>query len=410
MIICGHCGTGNDDGAVFCGNCGRYLEFAAAEAESPGAKPADGGAPGRDAPGTTAQPVAETTPGSPATTGPSVPPAGPGAAAPPAPAAAAAASPPGAGTADAAPPVTAASGRGGGDSDLASPLIVPVESPGQGPEPDRSTAAVRPGVPAARRRPLELPPEDRVALPGELVCGNCGAGNAPTRRFCRRCGADLRDAPVVPPPPWWRRLFAARPGAPAVGYRPRRVIRRSYGPTVLALVLALLAAAVWAGRAPLTRLAAAAVDRAVSTRSVDPVKLTATSSAPGHPPRLLHDGTDNLFWAPAGTGGDGRGQRVDVWFRQPFRLVAIVVRNGASGQPQAYLAQARPRTIRVTFIRDGGPATDRDFVLNDQPGPQDLFIGVDSVTAVRITILDANGVGPGRLVALAELDFRGRGT
>ena len=249
-----------------------------------------------------------------------------------------------------------------------------------------------------------------MALPGELVCGNCGAGNAPTRRFCRRCGAGLRDAPVAPPLPWWRRLFAARPGAPAVGYRPRRVIRRSYGPTVLALVLALLAVAAWAGRAPLTRLAAAAVDRAVSNQSVDPAKLTASSSAPGHPPRLLHDGTDNLFWAPAETGGDGRGQYVDVRFRAPFRLVAIVVRNGASGQPEAYRAQARPRSVRVTFLRDGAPASDRVVVLNDQPGPQDLFFGVDGVTAVRITILGANGVGPGRLVALAELDFRGRGT
>src|SRR5207302_9274006 len=44
---------------------------------------------------------------------------------------------------------------------------------------------------------------------GDLICGECGEGNAATRRFCSRCGASLAVAERVRIP-WWRRLFPKR--------------------------------------------------------------------------------------------------------------------------------------------------------------------------------------------------------
>jgi hypothetical protein len=173
------------------------------------------------------------------------------------------------------------------------------------------------------------------------------------------------------------------------------------------LVLGLVAAAGWQARGVIQRTVAAVVDRVGDTRSVEPVGLTASSAAPGHPVTFLRDATNDRFWAPR-AGGDGRGQFVDVRFRQPFRLVAVTVFNGASVQPQPFRAQARPRTLRLTFTRAGGQASVREVTLKDQPGQQDLYLGVDDVTALRMTIIDSSGVKPGALVALAEVDFRER--
>ena len=40
-------------------------------------------------------------------------------------------------------------------------------------------------------------PGPETAAPGDLVCDVCGAGNAPTRRFCARCGSSLDGAEVA---------------------------------------------------------------------------------------------------------------------------------------------------------------------------------------------------------------------
>ena len=377
MIICGHCGASNDDGVTFCGTCGKYLAFVG----EPG-QPA--GTPTKPEPVTASEPV----------TGPQP---------------------------VAAPPTTASSPQpaptGGGQSDV-EPLVVPVETghattaaspPPAGTESSgatRAAAPVLPGTPGLRPRPDQLPPEERKVEPGELICGQCGAGNVPTRRFCRRCGADLVDAQVVPEPPWWRRwLRAGRGRQHRAGDRPRRVVRRAYrGKVVFLVVLSLLATAGWVERAPIRRLAAAVVDRISDKRPVEPAALTASSSLPGHGYALVHDGKPFTYWAPDG-GNDGRGEYLDVHFDRPIRLVAVVVFNGASPELPEFLAQSRPRTVRFAFSHPVAPRTERDVVLKDQPRQQDVFLGVDDVTRLRITVIDVTVGNPGTPVALAELQF-----
>jgi hypothetical protein len=284
----------------------------------------------------------------------------------------------------------------------------------EAPEAPRA-APVLPGAPAAKRPLSALPPEERTVEPGERICGNCGAGNVPTRKFCRRCGADLVDAPVAPPPPWWRRLFqrdrsAAGQGkaTPSWEQRRRRVVRRSYrGKIAFVTVLALLGAGGWYGREPINRVVQSAIDRAGKTRSVPQLDVNASSDAPGHPAQLVQDGRTNTFWAPAGPG-DGRLQYVTIRFREPFRVVAVVLHNGASVDPILFRKQARPHTLRFTFVRAGAPPATRDVELDDSPGTQQLFFGIDKVVRVRVQILDSSGVERGRLVALAELEFKER--
>ncbi len=271
----------------------------------------------------------------------------------------------------------------------------------------RQPSAVKPAAEARRAPKKVLPAEDRRPLPGETVCRECGAGNAPTRKFCRRCGTDLVDAVVVAPLPWWRRLFRRAPKeAPVAGSRPI-VHRRSRLPgTALRLLLTLAAVLVilrltwaWVG-IPVD----AVRDRLSGTSVVNPSAMAASSTLDGHPAGLARDGATNTFWSPA-KSGDPSGEFVEASFAQPFRLVAIQVFNGSSEQPKAYLTTARVATFLLTVVKDGGDTETRSITLQDVPGKQDFTVGINDVTKARLTVQTAYGAGPQTQVALAEVAF-----
>ena len=89
-------------------------------------------------------------------------------------------------------------------------------------------------LPNALRRP------PRRLRPGRATwsAADCGIGNDPVRKFCRRCGTSLAEAVVhVEKVPWWRRIIPKREKKPlAAGERPRSMApggavggaRRSY--------------------------------------------------------------------------------------------------------------------------------------------------------------------------------------
>src|SRR5699024_1222381 len=99
-------------------------------------------------------------------------------------------------------------------------------------------APVKPQAPKPRRHVEPARTEEPPPAPGELICGACGAGNAPHRKFCRRCGATLEDAPVQGKAGWWQRRRqrrAARRAGPAAGTRPKTRRRRFPVKTVVVL-------------------------------------------------------------------------------------------------------------------------------------------------------------------------------
>ena len=440
MINCAACGAENPDGAAFCGECGEYLAWEGNPTPQPvAAAPTQAAAPPA-APAPTPPPPAPAAPTAPAPSAVGPPPAGPPAGPSPAvptrhaattaqpgqpPAAPGPSSPPpGApavpGRAGPAPavPTRRAPDQGGSPTRPvtgAEALIVPVDEtapakPARSDGPPRPPAPVQPGQ-AERRAPTrDLPPEDRRPQPGEVICGNCGAGNVATRKFCRRCGADLADAPVVPPRPWWQRLLRGerKRAAPVAGTRPPRLVRRSYrGPLTFLVVLALLGAAGYQTRDLLRSGYELVLDRVMSKTLETPSRLTASSAAPGHPKGAAQDGASNTFWAPD-KSGNMRGAWLQANFDQPFRLVNLIVLNGASDKQPEYRKEARPKSIRLTVARTHGTTFQKVYDLNDVAGPQRLAVGVSDVKSVRITVLTVEEPGPGRYLALAEVEYYGR--
>ncbi len=403
MLVCGECGARNEDGEDFCGECGAYLDWDA-EQVATDPEPVPVAAQGEDTAqmaaandeqprglvervreavgigSTTDAPVLEPAP---ETTPPTERPA-----AEPAPTAR-----PSAVGAAAGPPGAAPPGQ-------------PPEA--RRPSPDQP-GAVRPGaaVPKPRRRPAA--PVQEPIDHGDLVCGRCGTGNKPTRKFCRRCGHDLVDA-VVAKVPWWKRIFRRSPKAPAAGTRPRTTRRRRRGVPkllVLLVVLGLLGAAGWSYRDKAAEAYAGVMDRVLGSEPFHPV-MSASSSAPGAPARRANDGASNTFWAPAGRGR-GEGQYLRAAFDKPIRLLHVIITPGVSTEEPKFLRNGRPDAVRVRVRDTDGNVFRQRVELQDKAGPQSFDVTHDDVERIRLTIVSSRrGSVPGSRVAIAEVEFLGR--
>ncbi|KGN41303.1 zinc ribbon domain-containing protein [Knoellia aerolata] len=393
-VICTECGSVNEDGATFCGGCGAYLEW---EGERIG--------PAEPEPEAEAEPVPEVPEPSRPTLVDRVK-AGLGLEADATPAADSGPVDPARTEVEAAPAAVP------GDDPGAQRRTVPVQPAPVRPAPARPVAArqpaaVKPGTEASlsgRKKPA--PVEEHRPRPGETICGHCGAGNTPERKFCRRCGKDLAGAAVMPPPPWWRRLFQRRPRSISAGTRPV-LKRRSRTPRRL-LVLVVLAAVLyglvrvgwpWVGGAVET-----VRDRVSGKEPHEPTLVVASSTARGRGATLARDGRLETSWAPAAPG-DGIDEYLEATFDEPFRLVAVQIYNGSSRDRGKYLLTRRPSKVELSITNADGEVEIREEDLRDDPRQQDIMIGADDVTAVRLTIKSAVGEIPGTRVALGEMAF-----
>jgi hypothetical protein len=275
------------------------------------------------------------------------------------------------------------------------PAAVEAQAAAAGAERSGQPGAVLPGRPVAPRPVVrEFDDEVRTA-PEDLICPYCATANQRGRRFCRRCGRSLRpDAPVVTKVPWWRRLRWPR-GWGRLDTVPRLLAAL----LVLALLIAVgVAAARYGGRA-----IDAIRDRTAKPEQIRPATVTASSEAKGHPATSVTDGLSNRFWAPA--AGQAEGQYVEMTFKPPIRLLKLIVHTGASPQPEAFGQQARPASLELTAWDAAGTRTTKLLSLADRPGEQRFDAVIGSVTRLRFTIGSGYGTGPGRQVALAEIEL-----
>ncbi|WP_328301231.1 zinc ribbon domain-containing protein [Streptomyces sp. NBC_00435] len=363
----------------FCGNCGAYLGWsertapasapepmgsrppADAESDPPGPAGAD---PSPPEPAATRTPPPETRPagGEDLTAGGtrdarSTPQAPPAAAPPASPQAAAP---------QAAAPQAAAS---------------PIPSP----QPVRPAKAVapRPAVrPAARN-------DDVAGVP----CPACGTPNPPDRRFCRRCAAPLTPTTAPAPLPWWRTIWPFRRRTRAGSGRMVRFL------VTLTVVLALCAAGFLmlpAGR----HLLEDTRDKLGKAKAVTPTGVEASAELPGHPVTHATDGLSNRYW-----GAPGPGASVTYTFAEPFRLVDVIITNGASSSPEEYAKQGRALQIDMEVTARDGQKVRRKLTLSDKPGPQAFPTGISDATTIRLTLAAPAGSTPDRHVALAEVEF-----
>jgi ribosomal protein L40E len=357
-LVCGHCGATNPAGSRFCASCDGFLDWEG-------------------------EPEAVDTPAA-------APPAGP-VPAPQRPA-----------------------------PDPYQPPPVPAERPAPPPRPSESFPD------PARSRTQRTEPLDvgRPAAavdpdPGILHCPNCGTGNPPGRRFCRRCGEWV----VNPGPPvelgsttrrrggkrpWWKPFGAEKPA-----------YTKSLTGTTIAFRTATAVAAVVIGSLLLGLFGFNPIGRArdyvqhlLGSGRIEGVTATADPAEPvvdEHPPEWAVDDIQGRGWttqwvgvSPAGPddacAGEVRpavSQKLTLKLASPASVREIGVEGGLPEKDPQRVARYRPRTLQLQW-EGGGCQTVR---LKDEPGLQRFYVRQKGdVAGVTITVVGgyqpASG-GPG---------------
>ena len=408
MIVCKKCGNQNPDGETFCTSCRAFLEWSGEkvveEAPQPPPLPptpepqpdfvdrvkqavgldksrADSAPPTPDL----AAPVASV----PTSTPPSA-----GLTFPSTPSQAGVASP------LQAPPVPAAQ-----PAPAPFAAVAPQAAPAP---PARLPQAIAP----APERPRQAPKIDTATgqkfKPGDLICGQCGAGNSPDRHFCQRCGSSLSLA-VAAKTPWYRKLFPARQ---PIAAGDRRAVKVSAGASpagaifrwvALALIVVLvLAYAVVPGvRTKVNDSVGSAYTAARRHFSpvydpVRPVSASASSAVSTHPARLTIDLLKPTYWA-ANVATD-KQPVLTLSFASPVDLDRILITSGAA---QDYATLARPKDVHLVF----SDKTSADLTLTDDPSPQAHDIMARQVTSVAIQIVSVYPSSQSTDVAINEVEF-----
>ncbi|HEY7023466.1 MAG TPA: hypothetical protein VH371_00750 [Candidatus Limnocylindrales bacterium] len=431
MIRCTKCGTINADTDIFCSKCASFLEWTGVkvEADSHDQPPPDGAPPTETSHATPPPPPPPSLPS------PTAPPpsdvSGPFGSAPPpaspvaepprpqpgpppeppepaykfkaAPIAAPAASPPPAVSAP-IPAETSASDE--------PPPIKPTAVPAPTQPPARPPQAVAPDEPQSRKPTLEEPiprpttpqrqslAEEEPIKPGDLICGVCGAGNAPDRRFCRRCGNSLAAATVAVAVrvPWYRRIFGrGQTQAYEAGERPSSMGRtgRSAGWFLKrALVILVLIIIV----APIVGYFAVPsfhdkVNSLIGQGGTSAILLQ-------HPSTNALDKDVNTFWLADQASGQ---TTVTVNFGQTTELAGLIFNIGAPASD--YSTYGRPRQVELTFPGNPTPVM---MILDDSPAPQQRCLQQHpSVRTFNVRIVSSyppSGANQ-NLVATREIEF-----
>jgi hypothetical protein len=193
----------------------------------------------------------------------------------------------------------------------------------------------------------------------------------------------------------------------AAGSRPshRRLPRP---PLALPLLLILLAAVAWFARPLLADLFNFAKDTTGKPQGLQITDPRASSSARGHKAGAAFDKLNNRYWAPAEAGA-GSVPWVEASFEKPVRLQKLLITPGSSAKQDQYLKQARPSKVTLTLLSSDGARSTKSLTLKDQAGDQSFDVRGSDIVKVRVTVEDAFGVRPGRQLAIAELEFFGRG-
>lgn len=285
--------------------------------------------------------------------------------------------------------------------------------------PEPEPELVKPGEAAPRPRPRDMH-EVAPPSPGEIQCPVCKTGNPRGRHFCRRCGADLsvaetqapelptdgqRDQPEQPPPAGTRWRPSGNP--------------LPVGLLVMLVLLALVGVGLYLSRAAIASTVAQVGDRLSPTEDVKPDGVTGSPDLPEHGPGLVNDDITDTYWAaspapnpavpPGPEAPAAEAPHLLFTFPEPFRLVHIQMIPGASDIKETSSQQGRPLTVQVMVTRQDGSETTRVWQLAEKPGIQRFRVGVDDVETVRITILKSRPPLDESMVAVAEVEFRGRG-
>jgi hypothetical protein len=298
-------------------------------------------------------------------------------------------------------------------------------------------AGVRPGEqpgslqPQAPKRPhkvVEKTKPSRRLQPGDLICGDCGEGNAPVRKFCSRCGSSLAQAEVVKQK-WWQKLFPKRkPKVLEAGQRPgREGVKKkrkvAFQPVFrvgrlviggLLLVGGIVYAVYGPFRGFVNERFTSAKESALDVVQQDPVavravELTANTEPPptvpcdqqtGNVACRVIDQKTNTFWEFA-PPADAFTPTLTLRFDRPVNIDRIIVHNGAGDDFTSF-----GRVTELHFVFGPGN-TSADVALDDVPDPVEYEIDDgQNVETVQIQITEIiNAATPGANITLTEIEF-----
>jgi hypothetical protein len=226
---------------------------------------------------------------------------------------------------------------------------------------------------------------------GDAICGNCGEGNAPTRKFCSRCGESLVEATHVKTP-WWHRFKFERgpktvplgdePGKAASGhslhrpgFNPKQFALQVYRKARIVVAVALVVAGVIYGVYPPFRddvNSMFSTDKSKIAGIIDekfvpihPVKCSASVQVAGHSGALVCDGFFNNYWlAPFSPSPE---PTLTMTFMHRVTITRLILYNGAFGR---YIQDGRPSSLHLVF------SNDESFTITpqDTPKPQTFTI------------------------------------
>jgi hypothetical protein len=263
---------------------------------------------------------------------------------------------------------------------------------------------VKPGAAKAKPPPVKQAPTRRLEA-GDLVCGNCGEGNDPARKFCSRCGMSLDTAQKVKTP-WWRKIIrkrgpktlaaGERPGKPGKGGAPKKKlpIAAVMGKMRLIISIILLVGGLLYAVSPPFRNAV--YKRWSSTKTkvmqvirpqfnpVRPSGINATSECcplpdgkPTNPASAATDGFKNTAWAANAADLE---PTLILSFERATNLDQVLI---TSGDPKEFVGLPRPQVIHLVYSN----GKSQDITIKDEQKPQRITLkGATGVTQVEMHV------------------------
>jgi hypothetical protein len=309
----------------------------------------------------------------------------------------------------------------------AAALVAPIAVAPPKPVEPEQPAAVSPTEQAPRQRSFlgTLPPT-RKLQPGDKVCGDCGEGNNPNRRFCSRCGASLDEAAIVKTK-WWRKLLPRRRNRVVeAGARPGRrgmrggrgggsPVMRAIGTIIRTLmklvgVAVLIGGIVYASYAPFrtwTNNQVSSVQQKITGKvhpelaQVHAFSTKASAEAKGHAGALADDGFTNTYWeAPDNVAT--QQPLLTLTFDHKVTVSRIILHSGSSDNFQSV---DRPAAFHLVY----NTGQVEDISMKDTPDAQTLAIshGAD-VTSMTIQVTGVYRTAGATQMAITEIEFFGK--
>lgn len=289
-------------------------------------------------------------------------------------------------------------------------------------------AEVVPQKAKPRVAPVTKTKPTRRLQAGDLICGQCGEGNPPTRKFCSRCGDELSSAEVVKTP-WYRKLFGrkrkvmeagARPGQPGArksgGFSLRegwRKAMRVMGMFTIAFTMLIIFVAPL--RTPIDNALGKPIDKVKGWwsdqkdpyESVFPVDWVANRRPQeGHAAQLAFDDNTLTYWATIWKPDKRQlATFITVTFSEPVEDLGVFVYAGAPGED--FTTYHSPSVMRFDY-GDGRPNDTIEVARQQEASSLFELENADGATEITIWVEDVHDQRGATHVAISELEFKQR--